>query len=79
VAFVTNKRVGSVKHGPIAEEQAESVRKKATMIKRDHVLITKWSELEPFAEFTKGQANAFPTFDDVDSIYLLKVDATTWS
>ena len=79
VAFVTDQRVGSVKHGPIAEESAASVKKYATLTKRDHVLVTKWSTLEPFKEWTKGQANAFPVFNDVDSIYLLKVDATTWS
>jgi hypothetical protein len=43
------------------------------------VLISKWSDLEPFGEFTKGQANAFPVFNDVDSIYILKVNGTTWS
>lgn len=79
VAFLTDKRVGDVKHGPIAEENSPAVRKSAILTKRDHILITKFSELEPFAEFTKGQANAFPTFNDVDSIYLLKVDATSWS
>jgi len=46
--------------------------------KRDHVLISKWSDLEPFGEFTKGQANAFPVFNDVDSIYILKVNGTSW-
>ncbi|OPL11243.1 MAG: hypothetical protein AVO38_15950 [delta proteobacterium ML8_D] len=78
VAFLTSQRVGSVKHGPIAEENAESVKKKVVSYKRDHVYLSKWSELEPFAEFTKAQANAFPTFDDVDSIYLLRVDDTNW-
>lgn len=79
VAFLTNKKVGNVKHGPIAEETAASVKKIALLTKKDHVLITKWSELEPFSEFTKGQANAFPTFNDVDSIYLLKTNGTSWS
>lgn len=79
VSFVPDMNVGKVLHGPIAEENAESVAKKATMTKRDHVLISKWSELEPFGEFTKAQANAFPVFNDVDSIYILKVNGTTWS
>ena len=79
VAFVTDQKVGEVKHGPIAEENAEAVRKSAIMTKRDHVLITKWGQVEPFGEFTKGQANAFPTFYDVDSIYLLLTTATEWS
>ena len=79
VAFIPDLKVGNVLHGPIAEETSESVSKKAVQVKRDHVLISKWSELEPFGEFTKGQANAFPRFTDADGIYLLKVDATSWS
>ena len=79
VAFIPDLKVGNVLHGPIAEETSESVSKKAIQVKRDHVLISKWSELEPFGEFTKGQANAFPRFTDADGIYLLKVDETSWS
>ncbi len=79
VTFVPDFLVGNVLHGPIAEENAPSVKDKAIMVKRDHVLISKWSELEPFAEFTKGQANAFPRFNDVNNIYIIKTDATTWS
>jgi hypothetical protein len=79
VTFVPDLNVGNILHGPIAEETSESVSKKAIMVKRDHVLISKWSELEPFGEFTKGQANAFPRFNDVNGIYLLKTDATSWA
>jgi hypothetical protein len=79
VSFIPDMKIGKVLHGPIAEESAESIAKKATIVKRDHVLISKWSDLEPFGEFTKGQANAFPVFNDVDSIYILKVNGITWS
>lgn len=79
VTFIPDMNVGNVLHGPIAEETSPSVSKKALMTKRDHILISKWSELEPFGEFTKGQANAFPRFNDVDNIFILKVDATTWA
>ena len=80
VSFIGDMTVGALKHGPIAEENAESIAKKATIVKRDHVLISKWSDLEPFGEYTKGQANAFPTFNDVESIYLLKTNGTgSWS
>jgi len=78
VSFIPDMKIGKVLHGPIAEESAESIAKKATIVKKDHVLISKWSDLEPFGEFTKGQANAFPVFNDVDSIYILKVNGTTW-
>ena len=79
VTFISDFVVGNVLHGPIAEETSEAVSKKALQVKRDHILISKWAELEPFGEFTKGQANAFPRFTDVDGIFILKVDATSWS
>ena len=79
VTFIPQLQVGNILHGPIAEETSPSVSKKAIMVKRDHILLSKWSELEPFGEFTKGQANAFPRFTDVDGLFLLKVDATSWS
>jgi len=79
VTFVGDLRVGKTLHGPIAEENAPSVKNVATMTKNGHVLISKWSQLEPFGEWTKGQANAFPVFNDADSLYILKTNATTWS
>jgi hypothetical protein len=79
VTFIPELTVGNILHGPIAEETSPSVSKKAVMVKRDHILINKWSELEPFGEFTKAQANAFPRFTDVDSLFILKVDATSYS
>jgi len=79
VTFLPEMQIGKVQHGPVAEENAESVGKIAITTKRDHVFISKWSDLEPFGEFTKGQANAFPTFNDVESIYILKTNGTSWS
>jgi hypothetical protein len=79
VAFVSDLAVGNTKHGPIAEEQSASLQKITVSTKRDHVYISKWSELEPFGEFTKGQANAFPTFSDVDSVFLLDVKNASWT
>jgi hypothetical protein len=67
-------------HGPIAEEGSAEIAKKAIMIKRDHVLLSKWAELEPFGEFTKGVANAFPRFNDVNGIFILNTKhATTFA
>ena len=79
VTFIPQLQIGNILHGPIAEETSPSVSKKAMQVKRDHILLSKWSELEPFGEFTKGQANAFPRFTDVDSLFILKVDATSYS
>ncbi len=79
VSFIPEMKVGRLLHGPIAEETAASIRKNALLVKKEHVLLTKWSQVEPFGEYTKGQANAFPVFNDVDSIYILKTNATSWS
>ena len=79
VAFNTSKQVGKVLHGPIAEENNAAIKKVAIMSKKDHVLISKWSTMDPAGEWTKGQANAFPTFADVDAMYILKTDATAWA
>jgi hypothetical protein len=79
VTFIPDMVIGNVMHGPIAEEASAEVKKKATLVKRDHILLTKWSELEPFGEFTKGQANAFPRFHDVDGLFILKTNGTSWA
>ena len=79
VTFIPDLNVGNVLHGPIAEETSEAVSKKAIQVKRDHILISKWAELEPFGEFTKGQANAFPRFTDVDNLFMLYINAETWA
>ncbi|PNE25855.1 major capsid protein E [Tannerella sp. oral taxon 808] len=79
VAFLEDMRVGDIQHGPIAAENAPSVREKAMMVRRDFVLITKWSELSPFKEWTQAEANAMPVINDPDGLYILKTDGTAWA
>lgn len=38
---------------------------------QDFILVSKYSKNDPFAEFTAGQAMAFPVLDNVDGIYRL--------
>jgi hypothetical protein len=78
VAFMPDLNVGNVLHGPIAEETSEAVKKISIQVKNQHVLVSKWSEIEPFGEWTKGQANAFPRFTDVNGIFLLRTNNSTW-
>ena len=47
--------------------------------KQDFIFIQKWSELEPFKEWTKAEANAIPVIDDPETMYILKADAAAWS
>lgn len=79
VAFLEDMRVGDIQHGPIAAENAPSVREKAMMVRRDFVLITKWSELSPFKEWTQAEANAMPVINDPEGLYILKTDGTAWA
>lgn len=79
VCFLEDLNVGNIQYGPIAAEDSESLRKKAIMVKKDFVLVTKWSTEEPFAEWTKAEANAIPVVNDPESMYILKVDGKDWS
>lgn len=60
ICFLEDLKVGNIQHGPIAAESSATLQKTALMVKQDWILITKWSELEPYKEWTKAEANAFP-------------------
>ncbi|MGV8136484.1 MAG: major capsid protein [Mangrovibacterium sp.] len=79
ICFLEDLNVGDIQHGPIAAERSAAVQKVAMMVKQDFVLITKWSELEPFKEWTKAEANAFPVVNDPDAMFILKADAIAWN
>lgn len=78
ICFLEDLNVGNIQHGPIAAEDSESLRKKALMTKKDFILITKWSTEEPFAEWTKAEANAIPVVNDPEAMYILKTDGKAW-
>lgn len=79
ICFLEDLNVGNIQHGPIAAENSAAVRQKALMVKQDFVLITKWSELEPFKEWTKAEANAFPVVNDPDAMFIMKADGKAWA
>lgn len=78
VLFSQDLVVGTIQHGPIAAEGSTEVKKIATMAKRDFALMTKWGTHEPFTEWTKGEANAFPALNDPESLFYLDVAHTAW-
>lgn len=78
VCFLEDLNVGDIQHGPIAAERSAEYAKKATTLKKDFIFISKWSELEPFKEWTKAEANAIPVINDPDAMYILKADAQAW-
>ena len=79
ICFLEDLQCGDIQHGPIAAEHSVEYKKKATTLKKDFVFISKWSELEPFKEWTKAEANAIPVVNDPDAMYIMKTDAKEWA
>ncbi len=77
VTFLPDVPVGNMLNGPIAEELRPP--KQVLQSKSGNVLVSKYSVVDPLAEFTKGEANAFPAWKTVANCYSLKRTATTWS
>lgn len=78
ICFLEDLKVGDIQHGPIAAESSAALQKIALMIKQGFILITKWSELEPFKEWTKAEANAIPVVNDPEAVFILKADGEDW-
>ena len=79
ICFLEDLQCGDVQHGPIAAEHSVEYKKKASTLKKDFVFISKWSELEPFKEWTKAEANAIPVINDPDAMYIMKTDGQAWT
>lgn len=79
IALLEDLRVGDIQHGPIASETLASMRQNALMVKKDFVLVSKWSEPEPVKEWTKAEANAMPVINDPEGLFILKADGTAWN
>jgi len=79
VTLVPEMNVGEIQHGPIAKENSEAFTKIAVTTKKDHVFVSKWFNAENAKEFTEAQGNFFPAFKDVESIYILKTNGTSWA
>ena len=77
ITFTIEKKFGRTQHGPIAEENAETVKKYAIQAKKGHVLVTKWSKVDPLTEQTKGEAHFWPIIDDPGRFYFLNTNSTT--
>lgn len=77
ITFTTDKKFGKMQHGPIAEEGAETVTKIAMQSKKGHCLVTKWSDVNPVREMTKGEAHAFPVLQNAEDIYILNTKSTS--
>lgn len=68
-SFIPAGNLGTIKNA-VAIEQLQPVQK-VTYASFNRALISKWSENEPWGEWTKVELNAFPAVDAIDSIFLL--------
>lgn len=69
VAFLPAGKLGVV-HNAIAMEEISPV-EQVNYAKVNRVLVSKWSDNDPFNEFTMGELNAFPGFEAIESMFLL--------
>jgi len=77
VTFIPDLQLGTMKYGPISEESNKP--EQVIQSKQSNVLISKWSDVDPVAEFTKGETNAFPSWSNVNSCFNMIVNATIWA
>ncbi len=69
VSFIPSGSLGVIKNAT-AMESMQPVQH-VTYASFNRALISKWSENEPWREFTKAELNAFPAVEAIDSIYLI--------
>jgi len=77
VTFVPSLVLGDYLNAPIAEELAKPAQ--VIQSKAGNILVSKFSLVDPVAEFTKGECNSFPSWKNIDSCWSLRATATTWS
>jgi len=75
VTFLEDLKCGDMLHGPIAEETNPP--KQVIQAKKGPILISKWSDVDPVAEYTKGELNAFPSWPTIDRVMSLDTESTT--
>jgi hypothetical protein len=68
-SFIPAGNLGTIKNA-VAIEQLQPV-SAVSYAQYNRALISKWSENEPFGEWTKVELNAFPAVEAIDSIYIL--------
>lgn len=77
VTFLEDLKCGDMLYGPIAEETNPP--KQVVQAKKGPILISKWSDVDPVAEYTKSELNAFPSWPTIDRVLSLDTEnATLW-
>jgi hypothetical protein len=77
VLFCPELPLGNMLVGPIAMETNSP--KQCAMAKKGHILVSKWSTVDPINEITMGETNAFVSWPTIDQCYILDTEShTTW-
>ena len=77
VTFLPELAIGKMFYGPSAEKTHKPAQ--VSQAERDGILITKWRDVDPIREFTKGESNCFPVIPNVVNCWRLNVTATPQS
>ena len=72
VAFIPAGKLGVMYNAPIVEKYYKA--KHVTYAEYNRVLIKKWAETDPYAEFTGCELNAFPSWQNVDKCFVLNTE-----
>jgi len=75
ITFLEDLKCGDMLYGPIAEETNPP--KQVVQAKKGPILISKWSDVDPVAEYTKGELNAFPSWPTIDRVLSLDTEMST--
>ena len=75
VTFLEDLKCGDMLYGPIAEETNPP--KQVVQAKKGPILISKWSDVDPVAEYTKGELNSFPSWPTIDRVFSLDTEMST--
>ena len=77
VAFIPAGNAGII-HNTLAIEEISPV-VGVSYANTGRVLVSKWSQTEPFGEYTRGEVAAFPGLEIADSILIVNVEADDWA
>ena len=73
VTFVPDGQLGVIHNALAVEEMVPVGGVDYALAQR--TLVSKWSQTEPFGEYTRGEIAAFPGLETADSMYIVDVES----
>ncbi len=78
ITYIHQEKLGKMLSAPLAARLNPP--KQEFQAVKDNVLIAKWRDTDPVTEMTRGEINAFPSFDEADRVYMQNTENVgTWS